>query len=367
MNSFKWGKHFITGLNDVDEQHHYLVDLINQFSDLLAENKYTSEDINRLFKDLADYSAYHFREEETLMTEAGLDKRHLDKHFKIHQDFLHELGNMFAAISPEQTHTAKALLDFLINWLAYHILGTDQNMARQVAFIKSGLSPQEAYDKEEREADTATEPLLAALNNLFIQISERNRELVLLNQSLERKVAERTRALSDVNAHLEELSLTDTLTNLPNRRYAMNQLESLWKNSKKSASPLTCMMIDADQFKEVNDNHGHDAGDQVLIKLAKTLQDCFRNDDIVCRLGGDEFFVICPDTDHQGGMYIAEQVRKTVSDLKVPTGDGFWDSSISVGVATMNAQMENFEMLIKLADRGVYKAKQDGNNCVRAV
>lgn len=225
--------------------------------------------------------------------------------------------------------------------------------------------PGVAYENEEREGDEATEPLLIALNGLFEQVSLRNKELVVLNQSLEEKVVERTKELSEVNQYLEELSLTDVLTRLPNRRHAMRSLSSLWKESIQTDSPLVCMMIDADHFKAVNDTYGHDAGDTVLFELARTLQDSLRSDDIVSRLGGDEFFIICPDTDIDDGMNVAEIIRKTVSELCVPTGEGTWNGSISIGVAAITVNMRNYDELMKVADQGVYAAKQAGKNCVQ--
>jgi hemerythrin len=141
----------------------------------------------------------------------------------------------------------------------------------------------------------------------------------------------------------------------------------MWSESIESDTLLACMMIDADHFKEVNDTYGHDAGDVVLCELAKTLQHAVRNDDIVCRLGGDEFLIICPDTDQDGGMHIAELARKAVSALRVSTGDGVWNGSISVGLAARSPDMESHEDLIKAADKSVYEAKRDGRNCVRII
>jgi len=365
--SFHWDKHFVTGVLEVDEQHHHLVDIINQFGCLLADNKLVFDDIETVFQELSDYAQYHFQEEEALMSQVGIDQRHLDDHIDLHQSFIQEVVSMHAGISPDNPDAAKHLLDFLTQWLAYHILGSDQNMARQMKAIQSGASPAEAYQAEERGRDSATEPLLVALNGLFYQVSARNKELVQLNQTLEAKVAERTRELLEANLHLEELALTDVLTGLPNRRHAMRRLTDLWSESKKSDTPLVCMMIDADHFKEVNDTHGHDAGDLVLCELAKTLQHAIRTDDIVCRLGGDEFFIICPDTDQDGAMHIAELARKAVSALRVPTGDGVWNGSISIGLATRVPGMQDHESLIKSADKGVYAAKRDGKNCVRSI
>lgn len=364
MESFHWGKHFLTGLTDVDKQHHHLVDIINTFGNLLAENTIVFEDIEVLFKELTEYSHYHFEEEEAMMVKEGIDHRHLKNHIQIHQNFLDDVTALCSGVTEDNIEPAKHLLNFLTHWLVYHMLGKDQNMARQIAAIQSGVNPSDAYIAEEKESDQTTEPLLVALNGLFEQVSARNKELLLLNQSLEEKVAQRTKELSEANIHLEELSLTDVLTGLPNRRHAMRYLASLWDESTKNDLPLVCMMVDADHFKEVNDTFGHDAGDVVLIELAKTLGRALRNDDIVCRLGGDEFFILCPNTNQEGGMYIAELTRKLVSELRVPTGGEPWHGSISIGVASRSTNMNSYEELIKVADNGVYLAKEKGKNRV---
>ncbi len=367
MKSFHWGAHFETGLTEVDKQHHHLVDIINQFGNLLAENVIHSEDVNRLYNQLADYAIYHFQEEEKLMSEVEMDALHVNRHIDVHNGFLDDATSIYSSISVDNLDQARAFLKFLIHWLAYHILGDDQDMASQIKAIQSGMSPQGAYDKLEQERVSATAPLLEALNGLFEQVSIRNKELKQLNESLEEKVALRTKELSEANLHLEELSLTDVLTGLPNRRHAMRCLSNYWEEALQKNSSLVCMMIDADHFKEVNDVYGHDAGDVVLIELAKTLQHSLRNDDVVCRLGGDEFFIICPNTEKEGGLHIAELTRKAVSELRVPTGGDSWHGSISVGVASRLPDMKGYEELIKAADKSVYAAKEAGKNCVRTV
>jgi diguanylate cyclase (GGDEF)-like protein/hemerythrin-like metal-binding protein len=367
MKSFNWDAHFETGLAEIDKQHQYLVHIINQFGSLLAENTVHIEDVSRLYNQLADYAVYHFREEEKTMLECKLSDLHLNRHILIHKGFLDEVTSIYSNISMDKLDNAQTLLKYLIHWLAYHLLGEDQDMANQIKAIQSGMSPREAYKKLEQERNSATAPLLEALNGLFEQVSLRNKDLKRLNESLEEKVALRTRELSEANLHLEELSLTDALTGLPNRRHAMRCLSTHWEEALKNDSSLICMMIDADHFKEVNDIYGHDAGDMVLIKLAKTLQHSLRNDDVVCRIGGDEFFIICPNTDKKGGMHIAELTRKAVSELRVPTGDESWHGSISVGVASRLHSMKSHEELIKEADKCVYKAKKAGKNCVRTI
>ncbi len=361
MESFHWEQYFETGISDVDEQHHELVNIINKFGDLLAQDSILYTDVEMIFKKLADYTVYHFEDEEAGMIDAGLDNRHLKQHKLEHKQFLEEVTTLYSHISPQNLGTSRHLLEYLINWLAFHILGLDQIMAQQMRDIESGKTPSEAFEANISNRDKTTEALLSALNVLFKQVSQRNKELVDLNFSLEEKVNERTKELSRANEHLEILSLTDVLTSLPNRRHAMMLLENYFKDSKQNNTILTCMMIDADHFKEVNDTHGHDAGDKVLQVLTRTLVETFRNDDVVCRLGGDEFLVICPKTDLEGAVKIAQRVREQVSKLNLD----IWNSSISVGVASLSDKMSNFEELIKTADEALYISKKDGKNCVR--
>jgi hemerythrin len=271
---------------------------------------------------------------------------------------------MHASLDLDNSESSQVLIKFLTYWLIYHILGSDQNMGRQILAITTGTSPLQAYVEEEKELVNTTEPLLNAINGLFNIVSVRNHELLDLNQSLEHKVEERTKQLAVANNNLEHLASTDVLTELPNRRHAMFMIENLWSDNNHT---LSCMMIDADGFKRINDTYGHDAGDVVLKELARTLKESVRTDDLVCRLGGDEFLIICPKTEHNGAMHLAENTRKLVNSLVVSAGGGEWHGSISVGVATRNKEMTMPDHLIKAADQGVYLAKESGKNCVKTI
>lgn len=365
MDSFRWDACFITGIDEVDSQHHGLVDLINGFGELITgEAGISAADVEKVFGELANYAIYHFREEESLMDSLHLDLRHLDQHKHAHAAFIDEVTQMHAGLSADNPEAANFLLKFLTHWLAYHILGQDQVMAKQIAAIHAGKTPEEAFLGGDEARDPATDTLLLALNGLFHQVSERNRQLSQLNQTLEARVAERTRELSEANQQLEDMAMTDILTGLPNRRHALRSFEREWNDAMRKDSALACMMIDADGFKQINDTYGHDAGDDVLRELARTLAHAVRTDDIVCRLGGDEFLIICPFTPLAGALKFAETIRREVAALRVPAGAGEWPGSISVGVAARSADMKGLEALMKTADDGVYIAKRNGRNRV---
>lgn len=317
-----------------------------------------------MFAELAAYARYHFTEEEAMMAKMRLDPRYIAQHQRAHHAFMGEVAQLHRSVIANNAGAARSLLQFLTHWLAYHILGSDQAMTKQIGAIQSGVKPEDAYLADSKGTDAATDTLLSALNGLFQQVSERNQELVRLNTSLEARVADRTQALTEANQRLEDLANTDLLTGLPNRRRALRILAHEWEIAARDNTPLACMMIDADGFKTVNDTHGHDAGDAVLRALSTCLRHSVRTDDIVSRLGGDEFLIICVGTPLQGALTIAEKIRRDVGALRIVAGTGWWNGSISVGVAVRAPGMQTLEDLIKKADQGLYAAKTRGRNCV---
>jgi len=368
MDAFTWNSCFITGLSEVDTQHRGLVDLINRFGEVISQDGgATSAEIERVFSELADYAVFHFAEEEAMMDAMQLHPPYVNQHRLSHAKFLEEVKGLHPQVDGGNAAMAKSLLQFLTHWLAYHILGSDRFMARQIELIKTGLSAEEAYATHISTNDPATDTLLTALNGLFQQVSERNHDLQQLNTTLEARVSERTRELVEVNERLNELANTDVLTGLPNRRYALRYFADAWKDVELTKHSLSCLMIDADGFKGINDTYGHDAGDEVLRVLSRLLSRLVRTDDVVCRLGGDEFLIICTGTPLPEALKLAEKLRKAVSELRVSVGSGYWHGSLSVGVAAKLNGMPALEDLMKAADEGVYRAKHNGRNCVATV
>jgi diguanylate cyclase (GGDEF)-like protein len=198
---------------------------------------------------------------------------------------------------------------------------------------------------------------------LYLWVVLRQTDKVILNQHL--KLLHIHSDLEEAHSKMEKLASTDVLTGLANRRFALQALERLWAEANDNSVPLGCLLIDADGFKKVNDNYGHDAGDRVLCELAKQLNYAVRTDDIVCRLGGDEFLIICPGTNKEGLEHIANQIHSQIANLTITVSDGAWHFSVSIGAAVKKPTMKTMEALIKAADNGVYAAKKAGKNCVR--
>ena len=195
------------------------------------------------------------------------------------------------------------------------------------------------------------------------------RRVLRMQQEIERDREELRRVaaeLSVANRRLQEVALTDALTGLPNRRYAMVRLQQEWAASSRSQRPLACMAIDLDEFKPLNDIYGHDIGDAFLTQTAAAMRGALRAQDVLCRIGGDEFLAICPDTDLRAAMACAERVRRAVETKPIASGQLRLKGSISVGVAERQHGMPDAEALIRQADQGVCLAKRHGRNRVVA-
>ncbi len=367
MSAFKWEECFVTGLTTVDEQHRHLVSVVNHFGELLIQpQEPTATELETIFRQLANYTLYHFQEEEKLMAQSRLDQQLIAAHCLEHERFIQEVGYMYQNMTGSQDKEARRLLRFLCDWLTYHILGSDQIMAG-VILDRNDRSNEQSPAAHQKPRDPATDMLLQALDSLFKQMSERNVALFELNRSLEFRVAERTRELIEANRSLETLAMTDSLTGLPNRRQAMITFRLACQEAHAWVKPLSCMMIDADGFKTINDRHGHDAGDEVLRQLSHRLASAVRTDDHVYRLGGDEFLVLCLETPLNGALVLAEKIRSEVGNLCVQVADDVWQGSVSIGVAALDDPTQDLESLLKKADDGVYLAKRQGRNCVATV
>jgi len=171
--------------------------------------------------------------------------------------------------------------------------------------------------------------------------------------------------LAQSNYELEFQALTDPMTKLYNRRYLTEMSQQLLELAQRNGSQLSVLMLDIDKFKNVNDTYGHKVGDDVIIILAETLQEFTRKSDVVCRLGGEEFVVLLPDTPLSGALKLAETLRSEVEALEVKLEDNkILRFTISIGVTQINKNEKDLEISIARADGALYEAKEGGRNKV---
>jgi len=186
----------------------------------------------------------------------------------------------------------------------------------------------------------------------------------MLNASLERKVAERTEALGLANERLAELSHTDPLTGLANRRRLTEVLHSMWHSAVAQHVPLSALMIDIDHFKSYNDRYGHPAGDRCLRRVAAAVAECVRSGDLVARYGGEEFIVLLSEVGPATAQDVAQRIRRAVRALEQPHEESsFGIVTVSIGVSSLNPSQESSpDRLVEEADTRLYRAKRSGRD-----
>lgn len=186
------------------------------------------------------------------------------------------------------------------------------------------------------------------------------RKLRSSEQSLQQRLAE----IEDLQAQLSEQANRDPLTGLYNRRYLDATLGRDLALARRSGKPLSLLLLDIDHFKQINDTHGHPAGDEVLRHSAALLLGLSRSSDLVCRYGGEEFLLLLPDTGPDGAREQAEKIRLALQASAVACGSQSIEVRASVGVATLGQDCDSPEALIERADAALYTAKRTGRNRV---
>ena len=180
---------------------------------------------------------------------------------------------------------------------------------------------------------------------------------------LARSFGEMVHSLKRANETLEQLAITDGLTKIHNHRFFQDRLLKEIKRSDRTAAPLALVLLDIDDFKALNDRHGHAVGDGVLEQLAALLVEETRDHDLVARYGGEEFAILAPDTDCAGALALAEKTRMAIGRkaFDVPPAEEPIAITVSVGVAVYRGDREAF---FHEADRALYAAKRSGKDCV---
>ncbi len=164
---------------------------------------------------------------------------------------------------------------------------------------------------------------------------------------------------------LERMAIKDGLTGLYNQKHFLEVLNNEYKKAKRHLQPLSCIMIDIDHFKSVNDTHGHQFGDYVLAQSAAIFERVVRDTDFVARYGGEEFFVILPNTDCKGALILAERIRAAFSRKVFKKDEVSQGVTVSIGISSMSDNnIINDDIMIANADNALYRAKWRGRNNV---
>jgi diguanylate cyclase (GGDEF)-like protein len=161
---------------------------------------------------------------------------------------------------------------------------------------------------------------------------------------------------------LENAALTDALTQLPNRRYAIQRLEQEWEMASRTGRPMSVIIADVDHFKRVNDRHGHGGGDAVLKIVSSRMREASRSTDVLCRFGGEEFLTLNPACNAQEALRCAERLRSAVGCKPIRHGAMDCSVTLSLGIAERTPEMKTPDELLLAADRALYTAKASGRN-----
>ncbi|MDA3814611.1 MAG: GGDEF domain-containing protein, partial [Candidatus Cloacimonetes bacterium] len=177
------------------------------------------------------------------------------------------------------------------------------------------------------------------------------------------KISKTNKALNLANTKLEQIAKTDPLTDLSNRRDMIEKMEHEQKRFGRNGKSFVLLMSDIDDFKNINDDNGHDCGDFILESLARQMKSSARKQDITGRWGGEEFLMLLPETDIDGGVALADKIRKDIEATSYVFSEKKLELTMTFGVSVYDRPMD-IDQCIKMADEALYRGKKQGKNCV---
>lgn len=232
----------------------------------------------------------------------------------------------------------------------------------EVALGTIPITTNDEFGALAKQFNELSHSLNIANSELQSRVDYADKELIKTNNIL----LERSGELMDLNEEFKKLSVTDSLTGLFNRRYFEETLAREIEVSKRHGDTNSLLVLDIDHFKKVNDSYGHMHGDTVIKMIASVMKGRLRESDVLCRIGGEEFVVICRRADKEDAIELAEDIRKTVEEQVTYTGNDEIKVTISIGIVTVTKDnIDTYvENIFKYADIALYHSKDSGRNCV---
>jgi len=248
----------------------------------------------------------------------------------------------------------------LFSFLAYRITSGAMRPIEQLSDAARRIAGGD-FDHEVAEPNAQDEVGLLArtFNDMMRRLRGYQSEIEAANTSL----MERNVELQQAKETFEQLSITDGLTKLHNHRFFQDHLTREIKRVTRTDEPLTMLLVDIDDFKQLNDRFGHAAGDELLVGIARIMNETVRDSDLLARYGGEEFVVLASGTDIPGAYQLAEKIRTSVAEQSFILDDSLRPVrvTISIGVARYSGNRKAF---FQATDRSLYQAKAEGKNCV---
>lgn len=358
---FPWNKNFETGHEEVDKQHKMLVKLLNNLANTLIYEE--AIEIEDAFNELANYANYHFEEEEKIWAEHLADDKLLKIHKASHSSFLPTVEKLHKENEGRPLiDIVEEVLRFLIRWLSFHIIDEDKRLAIILSEIEDGKSLEEAKTISDKKMNGSIKILIETILSMYEGVSSRT--LSLMRERNARIKAEK--ALTEANEKLRNLSITDELTSLYNRRHFEKVFDMEIKRARREQKYFSVILFDIDYFKMINDTYGHVYGDEALQKIGECLiETCKRPSDFAFRVGGEEFAIIFSCKQSDACYNLALKLQKNIDDLKIESKGSKISEymTVSIGIVSLiPSEEDDLESIMKTVDKRLYIAKEKGRN-----
>jgi diguanylate cyclase (GGDEF)-like protein len=251
-------------------------------------------------------------------------------------------------------------LVLLASFLAYRVTGA---ILRPIEVLSDGARRIADGQLDHEVPEPATRDEMGLLARAFNDMLRRLRRQQAEIEAVNRDLRERNVELQQAKETFEQLSITDGLTKLHNHRFFQDHLTREILRVGRTGESLSMLLVDLDDFKQLNDRLGHAAGDELLAGIARILNQSVRATDLLARYGGEEFVVLTPDTDLAGAYRLAEKIRTTIAESPFVLDESLPPVrvTVSIGVARFTGDRKAF---FRAADRALYRAKDLGKNCV---